>query len=435
MFFQVAGGGVAGYFMSPFDLLGQQSAYSRQGVVLGTAKNVIFILLAGAPSQIDTFDLRVDSWTPVDFAPATINGIDFPAGLFPNIARILGRLTIVRSCLTNALVHPLSQTWSQIARNPTSALGRIAPNIGAVVALETERTRTNAQPLPGFVSLNTGGNIIREGYLAGRYGPFDVAPANNGVANIQHPDGQQAFADRYELLRRLNRGGVTRADFEQVEDFYETGKRLMNDPAVNNAFRYTNQEQQRYGTNAFGRSCIIARNLVHSDLGTRYIQINLGGWDHHQNIYDPNSGIYGPARQLDLGLSNLILDLESLAGANGRTRLDETLIVVKGEFGRTVGEASDQEGRDHYPVHFCLFAGGGVVGGRVIGSTSAGGHYIEDPGWSQYRHVSSEDIAATIYSALGIDYTTIRRDDPFDRGFEYVAATEWGVDPLVDLFQ
>jgi hypothetical protein len=79
--------------------------------------------LAGAPSQTDTFDLKVGPWTPQDFKPATINGIDFPEGLMPGIASQLGRIAIVRSCLSSALVHSLLQTWTQIARSPTSATG------------------------------------------------------------------------------------------------------------------------------------------------------------------------------------------------------------------------------------------------------------------------------------------------------------------------
>jgi len=437
LFFQIAGSSVAGYFLSPFDKLsGQSRSYSNDAVMLNTAKNVIFILCAGAPSQIDTFDLRVGSWTPEDFAPTTINGIDFPEGLMPTIARQLDKITIVRSCVTNALVHALSQSWSQIARNPTSAIGRIAPNIRAIVALETEATRAATQPLPGFVSLNTGGNVMREGYLSGRYGPFDIAPAANGVANLAHPDGDQSFADRYELLRRLNRGGISRPEFEQFEDFFDTGRKLMNDPQVTATFRFTNQEQQRYGNNAFGSSCIVARNLVNANLGTRYIQINHAGWDHHANIYTKNNGgLYTQCRQLDLGVANLISDLASMPGSAGKSRLDETLIIVKGEFGRTVGDITESAlGRDHYPVHPALFAGGGVIGGRVIGTTTADGSMVEEPGWAQYRPVGIEDVAATIYSSLGIDYSTVRHDDPFERGFEYIPPLDWQVYPIVDLF-
>src|SRR5262245_52159193 len=98
LFFQIAGS-VAGYFLSPFDMLsGQSRSYSNDAIFLNTAKNVIFILCAGAPSQIDTFDLRVGSWTPEDFAPTTVDGIDFPEGLMPNILGQLDKITIVRSC-------------------------------------------------------------------------------------------------------------------------------------------------------------------------------------------------------------------------------------------------------------------------------------------------------------------------------------------------
>src|SRR6185436_11805668 len=157
---------------------------------------------------------------------------------------------------------------------------------------------------PGFVSLNTGGNVVREGYLSGRFGPFDIAPAGNGVANLTHADGEQSFNERYDLLRKLNRGGPSRPEFAQIEDFFDTGRKLMYDPLVNSTFRFTNQENQRYGGNAFGSSCIVARNLVNADLGTRYIQIHLGGWDNHADIYNRNGGIYTPTRQLDLGLAN-----------------------------------------------------------------------------------------------------------------------------------
>ena len=435
LFFQIAGSGVAGYFLSPVDLSAQAGSESRGPAFLqNTAKNVIFILLSGAPSQTDTFDLKVGPWTPENFKPATINDIDFPQGLLPGIASQLNRMTIVRSCMSTALVHSLLQTWAQIARSPASATGKIAPNVGSVVALEFERKRTAAQKLPTFVSLNSTGSLVRQGYLPGRFSPFDVTAGNNGLANLAHPDGEDIFSGRYALLQALETGGIRRADFDEMQYFYSSAYQMMYDPAVTAAFRFTNQERNRYGNSPFGNSCIVARNLVSANLGTRYIQITLGGWDHHQNIY-ANNGIYLPARQLDSALSNLIADLAAMPGDKGASRLDETLIVAKGEFGRTVGELTDLAGRDHYFVHSALFAGGGVRGGQVLGETTDDGMYITSAGWSEERPVTNEDVAATIYSCLGIDYTTTRHDDPLGRGFEYTPSTDaWTAYPIRELF-
>ena len=152
-----------------------------------------------------------------------------------------------------------------------------------------------------------------------------------------------------------------------MADFYSSARQLMYDPAVTNAFRFAASDQVKYGNNAFGNACLTARNVLWADLGARYVQMTLGGWDNHQNIYAPNAGIYPSARQLDIGLANLIADLAVIPGSDGRTKLDETLIVAKGEFGRTVGNITSQQGRDHYFVHSALIAGGGVQGGRVLG--------------------------------------------------------------------
>jgi hypothetical protein len=437
IFFELSGAGVAGYFLSPLDLFSQSGSSSNgNALILNTARYVIFIQLAGAPSQIDTLDLKVGPWTPQDFTPSTINGVDFPEGLLPGLASQSSRFSILRSCQSNALVHSLLQAWNQIARNPASATGKIAPNIGSVVALESEPKRSPGQNLPGFLSMSSAGNLVRNGYLPGRYAPFDVNVTAGGLPNLTNADGQPTFTDRYSILQSLNAAGLTRADFNEMADFYVGARTMMYDPTVTATFQFTNQDQLRYGNSAFGNSCIVARNLVAADLGTRYIMITLGGWDNHQNIYQQNAGIYRPARQFDAALANLIGDLAVIPGANGKSKLDETLIVAKGEFGRTVGNITSQQGRDHYFVHSALFAGGGVRGGKVIGATSDDGRFISDPAWSQQRPVGPEDIAATIYSALGIDYTTTRHDDPLGRGFEYVPSnTGLQIYPVKELFQ
>jgi len=104
-------------------------------------------------------------------------------------------------------------------------------------------------------------------------------------------------------------------------------------------------------------------------------------------------------------------------------------------FGLSLDEITGQNGRDHYFQHFSVFAGGGVTGGRVIGETTLDGGNVKEAGWSQNRAVGYEDVAATIYSALSINYLTIRRDDPFGRGFEYVPfANDGAWYPITELF-
>ena len=189
---------------------------------------------------------------------------------------------------------------------------------------------------------------------------------------------------------------------------------LMYNGNVDKVFTFDQNEKNRYGNTAFGNACITARNLLRADLGTRFIQITFGSWDHHTNIYGANTQLAVMAKQFDGGLGTLIADLK----ADGT--LDQTLIVAQGEFGRTVGPPNSNGGRDHYLQQAVLFAGGGVRGGQALGATDAAGGDTVSPGWSRDRYVRAEDIEATLYSALGIDWTTVRHDDPLKRGFEYV---------------
>src|SRR4051794_22890973 len=116
VFFKIAATGVTGYFVSPMEMFAQSSKWGP-ATVLGTAKNVIFVLLPGGPSHVDTGDLKVGPWTPANFSPTTINGIDWPSGLLPTLATQLSmnRLSVIRSGMSAALVHSLLQTWNQIA--------------------------------------------------------------------------------------------------------------------------------------------------------------------------------------------------------------------------------------------------------------------------------------------------------------------------------
>jgi hypothetical protein len=419
-FFELMGAGVTGSFLA--QRYAKAADLSAAGATpKGTAQNVIFILLAGAPSHTDTFDFKnVSGVTPTTFNPTTVNGLLWPAGLLPKLGQMTADFALVRSMRAHAVVHTLSQTWIQIGRNPAAALGNIAPNIGSIVAIEKEKERKPSQIFPTFLALNSNG-AVGPGYLPASYGPFKVTASGGGIANTSSPVGQTRFGNRIKLLHSLDDNlridppdGQAMSDYD---DFYGSAQQLMYNPVVNQAFGYTTADSQRYGSTGLGNAMLVASQVLKANQGTRFIQITSSdGWDMHQNIYAANQ-LPAKAKILDDGLSALLGDLK----ANGL--LDETLVVMAGEFGRTVGPVTAQNGRDHWPQQFAFFAGGGVKGGTVLGQTDAKGADVVDFGWSQNRYVYAEDIEATIYSAVGIDWTTVRHDDPFGRGFEYVPQT------------
>ena len=431
-FFEVLGAGVTGSYLV------QRSAFADSSNVVvtpalpetpkNTAKNVIFILLAGAPSHVDTFDFKNTSGvTPAAAAPETINGILWPTGILPNLANNMKDFSIVRSMSSHALVHSLGQTWTQIGRNPAAALGNIAPNIGSIVAIEKTPERVPSKVFPTFVALNSGG-AAGSGYLSSAYAPFKVNPATTGLPDTSNVDGSARMDQRWSLLHALDDPlritSPLGKDVDDMDDFYTAAKGMMYNTAVSQAFSFAAADSTRYGVggvaNGFGNACLVAKQILAADQGTRYIEITLGGWDMHQNIYGAGgnikagTNIFTLGNTLDAGLSTLINDLKA-AGL-----FDSTMIVMAGEFGRTVGPITAAGGRDHFLHQFAFFAGGGVKGGQVIGSTDALGATTVNPGWSRQRDVNPEDIEATIYSAMGINWTNIRYDDPFGRGFEYV---------------
>ena len=439
-FMQVAGTGlVASYFADVFSPRLLHGATTQAGVFLqNKAKNCIFIFLPGAPSNIDTWDLKEGAWTPSDFAPTSYdnNNVRFPQGLLPMTAAQLGRVSFVRSGLSWAAVHTLGQAWAQIARNPGGATGSIAPHIGAVVALESQIKRAPTDVLPGFIALNSAG-IPASGYLPASYAPFQVIPAATGLPTIAHPDGVSRFTDRWTFLQQLDSNRTTGAlgkATTDMEDFYTQSKALMDAPNINAVFSFSPTEHTKYGATSFGDSLVVARNLVAAGKGTRFVQATLGGWDHHSGIYTkPATGVnslYTQCAQFDPAYAALLADLQSMPGSvAGKTLLDETLVVVVAEFGRTVGALNNQNGRDHNLRMTTVWAGGGVRGAQVIGKTDPTGATVVDYGWSGNRDIRPEDVTSTIYSALGIDYTTVRHDDPLNRGFEYAPPFSDGTRP------
>ncbi len=431
-FFQT-GAGVGGMFLAGSPLLAQD-VIKRGGVATnGKAKNVIFILLAGAPSHVDTFDFKEGVDTPMNvMKPETFGDIRFPVGLMPKLAGNISDLGIVRSIQPWALQHQLCQTWVQIGRSPAGALGDIAPNIGTIVAIEKEAERKAGQVFPTFLCLNSDG-AVGSGYLSADFAPFKIsAPANtaaSGLPDTVNADGQTRFDAKWNLLMSLDKplrtANPNSREMQEYDNFYQNGRALMFNNQVNTAFRLTATDAARYGNSAFGNSCLTAANVLASQGGTRYVQITLGGWDNHNNIY-ANNVLPANLKLVDDGVSALIADLKKSG------LFDETLIVMMGEFGRTPGRLTATAGRDHFAQQFAVFAGAGVRGGRAIGSTNGQGSETLDSGWSRQRNIRMEDVEATIYSAMGIDWGTIRYDDPFKRGFYYVPEPR-GDDPYAPI--
>lgn len=441
-FLQVAGTGiVASYFadvMSPSLL--QARTIAANVALKNTAKNCIFIFLPGAPSNIDTWDLKEGAWTPSDFAPTSFLGgtLRFPQGLMPKTAQHLDKMLFVRPGLAWAAVHQLGQSWAQIARNPGGATGAIAPHIGAVVSLEEQAARSSSDVLPGFIALNSAG-IPTSGYFPATYAPFQVIPAATGLPTISHPDGTTRFSDRWNFLHQLDANRTSGALGKKtldMDDFYTQSKALMDAPNINAVFSFTTDDHTKYGASTFGDSLIIARNLVNARKGTRFVQATFGGWDHHSGIYDTTNSLYTQSAAFDPAYGALMTDLAAMPGSiTGKTLLDETLVVIVAEFGRTVGPLNGQGGRDHNLRMTTVWAGGGLRGGRVIGATDSTGGNVADYGWSANRDIRPEDVTCTLYSALGIDYTTVRHDDPLGRGFEYVPFAKDGTyQPIAELW-
>ena len=413
MFFRHASSALGGYFLMPSR--GFETVASAAAQPKATARNCILILMAGGPSHADTFDLKEGPWTPAAFDPTSYGAVRWPRGLMPKLADKLGAVSIVRSMRAWALVHVLARTWVQIGRNPAAANARFAPHIGSVVSQEFSGQATNPT-LPVFVSLNAN-NGPGPGFLPTENSPFYISPGGGGMANTTHRDGAARFDKRYGFLSTmdddLKRSQELGSAVDETFAYNTAARRLMYNGDVDKIFTFDQNEKNRYGNTGFGNACIAARNMLRVPSGVRFVQITQGDWDQHDNIYAPNAGHFAVAKTFDSALGTLLGDLES----DGL--LGETLVVAMGEFGRVPGPLGSTAGRDHFAQQSALLAGGGMARGRIVGSTDKAGNATLDPGWSRGRDVRPEDIEATIYSALGIDYTK-RLADPSGRGFEYV---------------
>ena len=393
----------------------QQSSVQTRG----TAKACIFINLNGAPSHLDTFDVKDAAWNAPDTDIVQAGEVTINKTIFPNFARMAGDLCLLRSVVSWEAAHDRGQFYMQTSHPANPAFLAESPHIGAVVAYEMGKTVTK---LPPFLAFN--GAPRGAAFLGGRNEPMNAPASQGGFASITHPffgnASEARFEQRYALLQKLD-ADIRRNPHDLLQanhaSFYGSAKAMMYDPVITDVFRFSTDDNARYGNTNFGRSCIVARNAVRSGQGASFINLTLGGWDMHQRMFDTGypGNIYQIGGDLDRSVANLVQDLKDSG------HLHSTLIVMMGEFGRTPGGLNVSGGRDHHKSAMCAaMIGGGVRGGRVIGSTDANGASVKDPGWSQNRGIYFEDITATIYSALGINWTKSLTETPSGRRFEYV---------------
>jgi hypothetical protein len=418
---------------------------------LATARNVLFVNIDGGMSQIDTFDAREGAWTPAGFDIRRLsNGVALPYGLLPTMASVVDKITVVRSLGSWDAVHGRAQYYIQTGHPLNLALAKEVPAIGAVVAHELAPSRKTSDSLPPYVSMNMEGNqagLVTQGFLPPEAGPMNLRVGSEGAPDMIPREGVTAtMARRWERLQAidgaLRQKGADRS-FSEYHEYYRSAWAIMNDARIGDIFTISDQDKKRYGSSGLGNSLVLARNLLRADAGTRFILASHGGWDHHSDIYRENTRSHQVLiRELDQALGNVIEDLDATPSRQGagRTLLDDTLVIAMSEFGRVPGPITEtRKGREHHiKVHAGVFAGGGIARGAVIGRTDEAGGEIADPGWSARRPIYMEDVACTIYSALGIDWTKIIETTPSGRAFHYVepaSGTRYvGFKPVQELF-
>jgi hypothetical protein len=272
------------------------------------------------------------------------------------------------------------------------------PTYGAVVSKELSAPRD----IPGSVAIPKGANAST-GFLGLEYGPFETgaSPKAGQPMNIRDLSLSNGLtlADidrRNNLLKRYDTafGSFVREDkvLSGMDAFSQKAYEMMRSNRTREAFDLTRESPSvsgMFGDGGFSQSCLLATRLVES--GVRLVSVQLGGWDTHRDNFNRLKDNNLP--NLDDGLTGLFRTLEA------KGLLETTAVFVTGEFGRTP-KINQRGGRDHYPrAMFCLLAGGGMEGGRVIGASDEKGEGPRD------RVISPDDVAATFYHALGIDHT------------------------------
>ena len=367
-----------------------KSSKSGGGPKGGSAKHVIFLYMNGAMTHLDTFDLKPGQETQGETKGIATNvpGMQFGQTL-PELAKIASELAVIRSLHTETGDHEGGRYFLRTSYKEIASIRH--PGMGAwAMKILGRQNRT----LPDNVLIGGEARHPGAGFLEPTYTPVPVGDPNAGLQNTVTPKylTEESFDKRMDLISKFDSDFRKKYPQKQVEaynEFYKQANQLIHSEQLK-AFDLNQEKAEvrdKYGRDSFGQGCLLARRLVEQNV--RYIEISLGGWDMHTDIYQKDK-LPGRAAILDRAASVLINDLKS------KGLLKNTLVVLGTEFGRTP-RINANGGRDHHPGVFSgFFAGGGIHGGHFHGKSDKNGFSPEDD------DVTIADFNATIAYALGL---------------------------------
>jgi len=359
----------------------------------GKAKRLIYLFMSGGMTHLDTFDLKPGHPNQGATKPIGTNVAGIAISEFlPVLATEFDKIAVIRSMFTQTGDHEdgeylMRTSYDQIATERH-------PSVGPWIQKFRGR---QSKSLPDTVLIGAPPRHPGAGFLDPSFSPLPIGDPNRGLENTVPPAylTAESFEKRVDLIQQFDkkfRQKFKSRDLQSYTDFYAEATSLLSSGELK-AFDLNQEKKEdrdRYGRDAFGQGCLLARRLIESNV--RCVEVTCGGWDMHTSIY--NAGTL-PSRAgiMDRALGNLIKDL-SKSGL-----LDETLIVLTTEFGRSP-QLNYNAGRDHHPAVFStVLAGGGIRGGQLYGSSDSAGHAVDQDG------VSPADFNATIATALGLPLT------------------------------
>ncbi|MFM7034301.1 MAG: DUF1501 domain-containing protein [Planctomycetia bacterium] len=356
----------------------------------GKAKRLISLFMSGGMSHLDTLDVKPGSegQGKTGSIATSLPGIRLSEYL-PTLAGQLDRIAIIRSMTTQTADHEQGEylmrtSYDQIATERH-------PSIGPWIQRLLGRSH---QTLPDTVLVAPPPRHPAAGFLDPSYSPLPIGDPSKGLENTEPPAylTDQSFAKRLELIDAFDRRFREKYPLEAVRsytDFYDQAAQLLTsgDLEAFDLHKETDTDRDRYGRNPFGQGCMLARRLIEHDV--RCVDVTLAGWDMHNGLWD-GTAMPQRAGTIDQAVGTLLDDLAA------RGLLDETLVVLTTEFGRSP-EVNATAGRDHHPAVFsAMLAGAGIKGGHVHGRSDGRGHLVEEDG------VRPADLNATIAEAMGL---------------------------------